>query len=61
MTQNIPDGRNIIWMASYPKSGSTWLRCLLTASLFPEDPLDINRLIGGSHQLGGRRWTIIAR
>ena len=52
MTQNIPDGRNIIWIASYPKSGSTWLRCLLTASLFPEEPLDINRLIGGSHQLG---------
>lgn len=52
MTHDIPDDRNIIWIASYPKSGSTWLRCLLTASLFPEEPLDINRLIGGSHQLG---------
>ena len=51
MMPDITDGRNIVWIASYPKSGSTWLRCLLTAIMFPEDPLDINRLIGGSYQL----------
>lgn len=41
-------GRSIVWIASYPKSGSTWLRALLTASLCPDEPLDLNRLIGAS-------------
>lgn len=40
-------GRTIIWLASYPKSGSTWLRALLTACLCPDDALDLNRLLGG--------------
>ena len=32
-----------IWLASYPKSGNTWLRLLL-ANLRAERPVDINRL-----------------
>ena len=27
----------IIWIASYPKSGNTWVRCLLSAYLYSED------------------------
>lgn len=41
-------GRSIVWLASYPKSGSTWLRALLTASLCPDEPVDLNRLVGAS-------------
>lgn len=39
---------SIIWLASYPKSGNTWLRALLTNYLSPGDePADINRLGAG--------------
>jgi len=35
----------IYWLASYPKSGNTWLRMLLNGlALGPEDALDINAL-----------------
>ena len=38
----------IIWLASYPKSGNTWLRALLTNYLQNGDmPADINELAGG--------------
>nr|WP_161593754.1 sulfotransferase domain-containing protein [Parerythrobacter lutipelagi] len=40
-----PD-RTIVWLASYPKSGSTWLRALFTAYLCPDEPLDLNALLG---------------
>jgi hypothetical protein len=43
---------SIIWLASYPKSGNTWLRALLTNYLSPGDePADINSLGagGGEH------------
>lgn len=35
----------IVWLASYPKSGNTWVRAFL-ANLFlnPDQPVDINRL-----------------
>jgi aryl sulfotransferase len=37
----------IVWLASYPKSGNTWLRVLLTNFLQNTDqPADINRLVG---------------
>lgn len=35
--------RSIVWLASYPKSGSTWLRCFLDAYQMGE--VDINDLI----------------
>ena len=39
---------NIYWLASYPKSGNTWLRILLTNYLRNADePADINALDGG--------------
>lgn len=37
----------IIWLASYPKSGNTWMRVLLTNYLWDRDtPADINKLDG---------------
>ncbi|WP_271438354.1 sulfotransferase domain-containing protein [Pontixanthobacter luteolus] len=41
------EGRTIIWLASYLKSGNTWLRSLLTAYLAGPDQFDLNALIGG--------------
>lgn len=38
---------SILWLASYPKSGNTWLRALLTNYCHPGDgPASINALIG---------------
>jgi len=38
----------VVWLASFPKSGNTWLRALLTNYLQPaEDPASIDALIGG--------------
>ena len=34
---------NILWLASYPKSGNTWFRVFLS-NLLSEDPVDINNL-----------------
>ena len=34
--------KNIVWLASYPKSGNTWLRAVLSFALY--NNLDINRL-----------------
>jgi hypothetical protein len=37
---------NIVWLASYPKSGNTWLRAFLNNYIAePERPYSINRLI----------------
>ena len=50
----------ILWLASYPKSGNTWMRAFLT-NLFrdPREPLDINKLSGqlsqGESSLGWYR------
>jgi hypothetical protein len=35
---------HIVWLASYPKSGNTWLRAFLRALIDPDHRLDINRL-----------------
>lgn len=42
------DNNNIIWLASYPKSGNTWFRVFLTNLLKEENQaIDINNLYGG--------------
>lgn len=41
------DDCTIVWLASYPKSGNTWLRSLLHACLDPDKTLDLNNLGGG--------------
>ena len=39
---------SIVWLASYPKSGNTWLRAVLTNYLRDGDAsASINELIGG--------------
>jgi len=36
----------IVWLASYPKSGNTWMRAFLTALLNPDkEGLDINNMV----------------
>ena len=38
---------SIVWLASYPKSGNTWLRAVLTALTAPPGaPLALDRLVG---------------
>ena len=37
----------IIWLASYPKSGNTWLRAFLTSLLSGGQPVDVNNMRGG--------------
>lgn len=40
--------RSIVWLASYPRSGNTWLRALLTNYLEGgESPASIDALVGG--------------
>ena len=40
---------SIVWLASYPKSGNTWLRAVLTNYLRDDgEPASINALVGGS-------------
>jgi hypothetical protein len=49
----------IVWLASYPKSGNTWLRVLLINYLRDADaPADINALGEGGQfaSAGTRRW-----
>jgi len=36
----------LVWLASYPKSGSTWLRTMLSALLSPEHEVNLHELIG---------------
>lgn len=38
---------DIVWLASYPKSGNTWARAFLTSYLGEEAAADINDLDGG--------------
>jgi hypothetical protein len=49
MIQAGPDGKGIVWLASYPKSGNTWLRVFLyhlvrIKSGAPREDDEINRL-----------------
>jgi len=36
--------KEIIWLASYPKSGNTWFRAFLSSLLSEDDIIDINNL-----------------
>lgn len=41
--------KNIVWLASYPKSGNTWTRVFLANFIFnPKEPMPINQV----HRLG---------
>jgi hypothetical protein len=48
----------LVWIASYPKSGSTWVRAFLHNYIRqPETPYDINALMDLSRGRAGRRAT----
>lgn len=46
MNAALDNGRHLVWLASYPKSGNTWLRAMLTAFLEPESEVMLDRLVG---------------
>ena len=47
----------ILWLASYPRSGNTWLRALLHNYLRnPAEPHDINRLQDHTVVESAARW-----
>jgi aryl sulfotransferase len=47
---------SLVWLASYPKSGNTWLRAMLTALLDPQHHMPgLNAMVGGS-ELGERQF-----
>jgi Sulfotransferase domain len=52
----VADGRNIVWIASYPKSGNTWLRFLACNLLHgrQESASALNLLVPDIHELGPR-------
>lgn len=58
----LPARRQIIWLASYPKSGNTWMRLFLTAYLSGKSETDINDDLMGNHQCNNPLFSqIIAK
>ena len=56
-TQPKADAPVIVWLASYPKSGNTWLRAVLTNYLSEDGgPASINALLGGGEEAIDRRF-----
>ncbi|MDA0231526.1 MAG: sulfotransferase domain-containing protein [Proteobacteria bacterium] len=48
---------NIVWLASYPKSGNTWLRAfLLNLITNSEQPVDINKMAALTHGDSQANW-----
>lgn len=53
-------GAGIVWVASYPKSGNTWMRFLLTHLLFggPDSSADVEACIPNLGGMPGERLTL---
>ena len=50
-----------IWLASYPKSGNTWLRILIANALNSiGEPIDINKISGGGMAAGRDSFDYLA-
>jgi aryl sulfotransferase len=47
---------NIVWLASFPKSGNTWLRAMISALLHPEQILDDLNAMRGGRELIERQY-----
>jgi len=57
MNQNTHSQANIYWLASYPKSGNTWVRAFIANLLHEEpEPVDINKLHTGAIA-SSRAWV----
>lgn len=37
--------KKIVWLASYPKSGNTWIRAFITAYFMKEKELDLEKIL----------------
>lgn len=59
---NLPARRSNIWLASYPKSGNTWMRLFLSAYLKGKDSAEINEDLSDNNQCNNEVFAeIIAR
>ncbi len=47
---------NIVWLASFPKSGNTWLRAMISALLHPEHRVDDLNAMHGGRELIERQY-----
>lgn len=45
MKEDLKKNQRIIWLASYPKSGNTWLRAFLTSYCSQEEELDLDKIM----------------
>ena len=50
----------ITWVASYPKSGNTWVRAIVDRIVHPERPFDINALGRTAPSFAGRMQEFIS-
>jgi Sulfotransferase domain len=53
--------RRITWLASYPKSGNTWLRAIVDRIVRPERPFDLNALGETAPAFSGLTEQFIAK
>jgi hypothetical protein len=53
--------RRINWIASYPKSGNTWVRAIVDRIVHPERPLDINALGATTPSFSGLTQKFVER
>jgi hypothetical protein len=53
--------RRITWLASYPKSGNTWLRAMVDRIVRPESPFDLNALGETAPAFSGLTEQFIAK
>lgn len=52
----VAETQGVVWIASYPKSGNTWARCLIAALSSGGADLDINRLHDIVPHCSSRDW-----
>ena len=48
----------IIWIASYPKSGNTWIRSLLSSYLFSDDGKFSFKLLKNIEQFSSKNLSL---
>lgn len=53
-----PNRPGIFWLASYPKSGNTWVRAFLSGLLF--ERTDINNLMGVSSDIAPEMYQLVS-